>query len=79
MLFQHLNFDQNYKTSRNMTYYGKTIRMDKNPIKTVFNVCDKLIDKRVSLSTVIFILVFRIFIYLLYTICPYIVTPPAIY
>lgn len=46
--FQHLNFDQNYKTSRNMTYYGKTIRMDKNPIKTVFNVCDKLIDKRVS-------------------------------
>lgn len=48
---QHLNFDQNYKTSRNMTYYGKTIRMDKNPIKTVFNVCDKLIDKRVSLQT----------------------------
>ncbi|KAL9872985.1 glutamate ionotropic receptor NMDA type subunit 1 isoform 1-T4 [Glossina fuscipes fuscipes] len=47
LTISHLNFDQNYKTSRNMTYYGKTIRMDKNPIKTVFNVCDKLIDKRV--------------------------------
>lgn len=24
--------------------------MDKNPIKTVFNVCDKLIEKRVSMK-----------------------------
>lgn len=36
-----------------MTYYGKTIRMDKNPIKTVFNVCDKLIDKRVSIFNIL--------------------------
>ncbi|TDG47571.1 hypothetical protein AWZ03_006010 [Drosophila navojoa] len=42
----HLNFDQQY-VPRKVTYYDKTIRMDKNPIKTVFNVCDKLIEKRV--------------------------------
>ncbi|XP_058984553.1 glutamate [NMDA] receptor subunit 1 [Musca domestica] len=46
-VISELNFNSKYKTSRRMTYYGKTIRMDKNPIKTVFNVCDKLIDKRV--------------------------------
>ncbi|KAH8265317.1 hypothetical protein KR038_003926 [Drosophila bunnanda] len=43
---QHLNFDQQY-VPRKVTYYDKTIRMDKNPIKTVFNVCDKLIENRV--------------------------------
>ncbi|XP_002064686.2 glutamate [NMDA] receptor subunit 1 isoform X1 [Drosophila willistoni] len=42
----HLNFDQQY-VPRKVTYYEKTIRMDKNPIKTVFNVCNKLIEKRV--------------------------------
>lgn len=42
----HLNFDQHY-VPRIVTYYAKTIRMDKNPIKTVFNVCDKLIENRV--------------------------------
>ncbi|XP_017023477.1 glutamate [NMDA] receptor subunit 1 [Drosophila kikkawai] len=43
---KHLNFDQQY-VPRKVTYYDKTIRMDKNPIKTVFNVCDKLIENRV--------------------------------
>lgn len=47
MKSQHLNFDQQY-VPRKVTYYDKTIRMDKNPIKTVFNVCDKLIENRVS-------------------------------
>lgn len=47
LLPQHLNFDQQY-VPRKVTYYDKTIRMDKNPIKTVFNVCDKLIEKQVS-------------------------------
>ncbi|XP_017847480.1 glutamate [NMDA] receptor subunit 1 [Drosophila busckii] len=41
-----LNFNQQY-VPRKVTYYNKTIRMDKNPIKTVFNVCNKLIEKRV--------------------------------
>ncbi|XP_014091080.1 glutamate [NMDA] receptor subunit 1 [Bactrocera oleae] len=45
-IISHLNFDQQY-VPRKVTYYDKTIRMDKNPIKTVFNVCDKLIEKRV--------------------------------
>ncbi|XP_036341082.1 glutamate [NMDA] receptor subunit 1-like [Rhagoletis pomonella] len=49
----HLNFDQQY-VPRKVTYYDKTIRMDKNPIKTVFNVCDKLIEKRVSISNILF-------------------------
>uniref|UniRef100_Q296F7 Glutamate [NMDA] receptor subunit 1 n=1 Tax=Drosophila pseudoobscura pseudoobscura TaxID=46245 RepID=NMDA1_DROPS len=45
-IISHLNFDQQY-VPRKVTYYDKTIRMDKNPIKTVFNVCDKLIENRV--------------------------------
>ncbi|XP_073835828.1 glutamate [NMDA] receptor subunit 1-like [Musca autumnalis] len=53
-VISELNFNSKYKTSRRMTYYGKTIRMDKNPIKTVFNVCDKLIDKRVSFPHIAF-------------------------
>ena len=47
LYLKHLNFDQHY-VPRKVTYYDKTIKLDKNPIKTVFNVCDKLIEKRVS-------------------------------
>lgn len=32
---------------RGTTYYDKTIRIDKNPIKTALNVCKHLISKRV--------------------------------
>jgi ionotropic glutamate receptor NMDA 1 len=32
---------------RGTTYYDKTIRIDKNPIKTALNVCKFLISKRV--------------------------------
>ncbi|XP_055680763.1 glutamate [NMDA] receptor subunit 1 [Lutzomyia longipalpis] len=42
----HLNFDQQY-VPRGLTYYDKTIRMDKNPIKTALNVCKHLISQRV--------------------------------
>ncbi|XP_040152491.1 glutamate [NMDA] receptor subunit 1 [Anopheles arabiensis] len=42
----HLNFDQQY-VPRGTTYYDKTIRIDKNPIKTALNVCKHLISRRV--------------------------------
>uniref|UniRef100_A0A336MEH8 Glutamate [NMDA] receptor subunit 1 n=1 Tax=Culicoides sonorensis TaxID=179676 RepID=A0A336MEH8_CULSO len=42
----HLNFNQEY-VPKGITYYDKTIRIDKNPIKTALNVCKHLISKRV--------------------------------
>lgn len=44
--FQTLNYVQQY-VPRGTTYYDKTIRIDKNPIKTALNVCKHLISKRV--------------------------------
>ncbi|KAL7018717.1 hypothetical protein ACKWTF_010879 [Chironomus riparius] len=41
-----LNYVQTY-VPRGTTYYDKTIRIDKNPIKTALNVCKHLISKRV--------------------------------
>ncbi|CAO1443281.1 unnamed protein product [Diamesa serratosioi] len=41
-----LNYVQQY-VPRGTTYYDKTIRIDKNPIKTALNVCKHLISKRV--------------------------------
>lgn len=43
---QTLNYVQQY-VPRGTTYYDKTIRIDKNPIKTALNVCKHLISKRV--------------------------------
>lgn len=43
---QTLNYVQLY-VPRGTTYYDKTIRIDKNPIKTALNVCKHLISKRV--------------------------------
>lgn len=45
-LQQTLNYVQQY-VPRGTTYYDKTIRIDKNPIKTALNVCKHLISKRV--------------------------------
>ncbi len=41
-----MNYVQQY-VPRGTTYYDKTIRIDKNPIKTALNVCKFLISKRV--------------------------------
>ncbi|XP_053696942.1 glutamate [NMDA] receptor subunit 1 [Sabethes cyaneus] len=46
MVIAHLNFDQQY-VPRGVTYYDKTIRIDKNPIKTALDVCKHLISRRV--------------------------------
>lgn len=46
-LQQYLNFNNEY-VPKGTTYYDKTIRIDKNPIKTALNVCKHLISKRVS-------------------------------
>uniref|UniRef100_A0A8D8BGU5 Glutamate [NMDA] receptor subunit 1 n=1 Tax=Culex pipiens TaxID=7175 RepID=A0A8D8BGU5_CULPI len=47
MVIAHLNFDQQY-VPRGVTYYDKTIRIDKNPIKTALDVCKHLISRRAS-------------------------------
>ncbi|XP_021712712.1 glutamate [NMDA] receptor subunit 1-like [Aedes aegypti] len=46
LVIAHLNFDQTY-VPRGVTYYDKTIRIDKNPIKTALDVCKHLISRRV--------------------------------
>ncbi|KAL5274466.1 GRIN1 family protein [Megaselia abdita] len=47
-IIQNINYDTQYVPRPMKTiYYEKIIKMDKNPIKTVFNVCDKLIGQRV--------------------------------
>lgn len=52
--FQNINYDTQYVPRPMKTiYYEKIIRLDKNPIKTVFNVCDRLIGQRVSLLTIL--------------------------
>lgn len=43
---QHLNFDH-MVVPRGYTYYDKTIRIDRNPIRTALNVCKQLISKKV--------------------------------
>ena len=45
-LLQHMNYVRLY-VPRGVTYYDKTIRIDKNPIKTALNVCKYLISQRV--------------------------------
>lgn len=45
-LTQTLNYVHQY-VPKGTTYFDKTIRIDKNPIKTALNVCKHLISKRV--------------------------------
>lgn len=52
---QNINYDTHYVPRPMKTiYYEKIIKMDKNPIKTVFNVCDRLIGERVSFFRALF-------------------------
>lgn len=46
ILAQTLNYVHQY-VPKGTTYFDKTIRIDKNPIKTALNVCKHLISKRV--------------------------------
>lgn len=45
-IVQDINFVEKY-VRRGDTYYPKTIRMDRNPIKTALNVCKHLISNRI--------------------------------